>query len=123
MYYSYSNLSIPILSGSSGVFSQVGDLTKYTDLRIILIMANGTISATNARTKLYDLLEEVDSFSKRITITRHGKAKAVLLNPDELESLEETLEILKDKRALTSIKKSMQEIRRGKIIPLETATR
>src|SRR3990167_5804732 len=105
------------------VFLQMGGLTKYTVLRIILIMANGTISATNARTKLYDLLEEVDSLSKRVIITRHSKAKAVLLNPDELESLEETMEILKDKRALPSIKRSMQEIRRGKIIPLETATR
>ncbi len=86
-------------------------------------MANGTISATNARTKLYDLLEEVDSLSKRVIITRHGKAKAVLLNPEELESLEETLEVLKDKRALASIKKSMEEIKRGKIIPVEEALR
>lgn len=85
-------------------------------------MANGTVSATNARTKLYDLLEEVEKLSKRIIITSHGKAKAVLLNPDELAGLEETIEILKDKRALASIKKSMDEIKAGKILTFKEAT-
>lgn len=82
-------------------------------------MTNGTISATNARAKLYDLLEEVEKLSKRVVITSHGKAKAVLINPDELEGLEETLEVLRDKRAMASIAKSMKEIKAGKIIPFE----
>lgn len=82
-------------------------------------MANGTISATEARARLYELLEEVQKLSKRVTITSHGKAKAVLVNPDELESLEETLEVLRDKRAMASIAKSMKEIKAGKIIPFE----
>lgn len=78
-----------------------------------------TISATNARIKLYDILDDVDKLSKRIAITSHGKTKAVLVNADELEGLEETIEILNDKRAMASIKKSMQEIKEGKLIPLE----
>ena len=82
-------------------------------------MSNGTISATDARAKLYDLLEEVEKLSKRVTITSHGRAKAILINPEELESLEETLEVLRDKRALASIAKSMEEIREGKLIPFE----
>ena len=82
-------------------------------------MANGTISATEARTKFYDLLEEVEKLSKRVIITSHCKTKAVLVNADELESMEETLEILRDKRAMASITKSMKEIKAGKIIPFE----
>lgn len=84
-------------------------------------MVNGTISATNARTQLYNLLEEVEKLSKRVIITSHGKAKAVLMNPDELEGLEETIEVLKDKRALASIKKSMAEIKAGKLITFKKA--
>lgn len=82
-------------------------------------MSNGTISATDARAKLYELLEEVEKLSKRVIITSHGKTKAVLVNADELESMEETLEVLRDKRAMTSIAKSMREIKAGKIIPFE----
>lgn len=80
---------------------------------------SNTISATNARAKLYDLLEEVEKLSRRVIITSHGKTKAVLINMDELESLEETLEVLRDKRAMTSITKSMKEIKAGKTIPFE----
>ena len=43
----------------------------------------------------------------------------MLVNADELESLEETLEVLRDKRAMASIAKSMKEIKAGKIIPFE----
>ncbi len=82
-------------------------------------MSNGTISATEARAKLYDLLEDVEKLSKRVIITSHGKTKAVLVNADELEGLEETLEVLRDKRAMASIAKSMKEIKAGKIIPFE----
>ena len=84
-------------------------------------MINGTISATDARAKLYDLLEEVEKLSKRVVITSHGKTKAVLVNADELESMEETLAVLKDKRAMASIAKSMKEIKEGKLIPFEDA--
>lgn len=80
---------------------------------------SNTISATDARAKLYDLLEDVEKLSKRITITSHGKTKAVLVNADELEGLEETLEVLRDKRAMASIAKSMKEIKAGKIIPFD----
>ena len=76
-----------------------------------------TISATNARVKLYDLLEEVEKLSKRVVITSHGKTKAVLVNADELESLEETLEVLRDRRAMASIARSMKEMKAGKTIP------
>lgn len=82
-------------------------------------MANGTISATDARARLYELLEEVEKLSKRVVITSHGKTKAVLVNADELEGLEETIEVLRDKRAIASIAKSMKEIKAGKIIPFE----
>ena len=80
---------------------------------------SNTISATDARAKLYDLLEDVAKLSKRVIITSHGKTKAVLVNADELEGLEETLEVLRDKRAMASIAKSMKEIKAGKIIPFE----
>lgn len=78
-----------------------------------------TISATNARIKLYDILDDVDKLSKRIAITSHGKTKAVLINADELDSMEETMEILNDKRALKAIAQSEKDIKAGRIYPLE----
>jgi len=85
-------------------------------------MTNGTISATDARAKLYDLLEEVEKLSKRITITKQGRAKAVLLNPDELEGLEETIEVLRDRRALISLAKSKKDIKAKRLYSFKQVT-
>lgn len=85
-------------------------------------MSSGTISATDARAKLYSLLEEVEKLSKRVVITSHGRTKAVLVNADELEGLEETIEVLKDKRALASIEKSKKDIKTGRIYSFKVVT-
>ncbi|GEM_PF-3032078 len=85
-------------------------------------MASGTISATEARAKLYDLLEEVDKLSKRIIITRHGRAKAILVNPDELEGLEETHNVLRDKRAMQSLEKSRKDIKAKRVYSFKEVT-
>ena len=80
---------------------------------------SNTVSATTARIKLYDLLDDVEKLSKRVVITSHGKTKAVLVNADELEGLEETLEVLRDKRAMESIARSKKDIKAGRIYPFE----
>ena len=85
-------------------------------------MLNGTVSATQARTKLYELLEEVEKLSKRIVITSHGKTKAVLVNADELEGLEETLEVLRDKDAMASIERSKKDIKAGRLYTFKEVT-
>ena len=83
---------------------------------------SNTVSATDARARLYDLLEEVEKLSKRVIITRHGKTKAVLVNADELESLEETLEVLRDKDAMASIERSKKDIKAGRLYTFTEVT-
>ena len=83
---------------------------------------SNTVSATDARAKLYDLLEEVEKLSKRVIITSHGKTKAVLVNADELEGLEETLEVLRDKDAMASIERSKKDIKEGRLYTFKEVT-
>ncbi|MEX2028159.1 MAG: type II toxin-antitoxin system Phd/YefM family antitoxin [Candidatus Curtissbacteria bacterium] len=77
---------------------------------------NTTISATNARAKLYDLLEDVDTLGKRIAITKQGKTKAILINPEELASWEETLEVMSDNKLMRDIKRGLDDIKAGRVI-------
>jgi PHD/YefM family antitoxin component YafN of YafNO toxin-antitoxin module len=51
--------------------------------------------------------------------TRNGRPAAVLMSPDELESLEETLEILRDPDLMGSIRKSRREAAEGKRLRLK----
>jgi len=72
-----------------------------------------TISASKARTNLYKILKEVKDGLKSYTITLRGEAQAVVINPEEVEAWEETLEILSNNKLLAQILKSQKEIKNG----------
>lgn len=75
-----------------------------------------TISASKARNNLYKILDEVKNGLKSYTITLRGEAQAVVINPEELESWEETLDILSDNKLIAQILKSQEEIKKGKYL-------
>lgn len=78
-----------------------------------------TISATNARTHLYDLIDEVATSGKRVGITKKGETKVVLMSVEELESWEETNEILSDKKLMKDLKEAEEDIEKGHFITFE----
>lgn len=78
-----------------------------------------TISATTARANLYDLIDEVAKTGKRVGITKKGETKVVLMSVEELESWEETNEILSDKRLMRNLKKAEKDIEKGRFITFE----
>lgn len=55
-----------------------------------------TLPLSEARSALSSIVERVDSTHERVTITRNGHPAAVLISPDDLEALEETLDVLSD---------------------------
>lgn len=77
-----------------------------------------SVSASQARAKLFDLLEDVKNF-KRVMVTRYGKIQAVILNPEEVEGWEETQEILAIPGAAQSIRRGAKEVKKGKYFKLE----
>jgi antitoxin YefM len=75
-----------------------------------------TISASKARNNFYKILDEVKNGLKNYTITLRGEAQAVVINPEEVESWEETLDILSDNKLVAQILKSQEEIKSGDYI-------
>jgi len=75
-----------------------------------------TISASKARDNLYKILDEVKNGLKSYTITLRGEAQAVVINPEELEAWEETLDILSDNKLIAQILKSQEEIKKGEYL-------
>lgn len=60
-------------------------------------MATETVSLTETRPRLSEMLARVHDHFDRFVITRRGRAEAVLLSADEFDGLLETLEILSSK--------------------------
>jgi len=70
-----------------------------------------------------EVADRVQKQQERIVVTRNGRPAVVLISPDDLESLEETLAILSDKRLLAKIRKGLAEADAGKGIALDQITR
>jgi antitoxin YefM len=78
-----------------------------------------TIAISDFRSNLPSLVDQVSESLKRFVITVSGKPKAVVMSFDELESLEETAEILSTPGILKSIRESQKQIRKGEFITLK----
>ncbi len=76
------------------------------------------ISISDARANLPDLVSRVSNNMDRVVITVNGKPKATLVSAEELESLEETAEILSMPGAEKDILEGLQQAKKGQGIPL-----
>ena len=76
------------------------------------------IPISDVRANLPDLVNKVSNNLDRVIITVNGQPKAILVSSEELESLEETAEILAIPGARNSIKKGIKQIKKGEFIPL-----
>ncbi len=76
---------------------------------------SNTISITEARRDLPKLVDLADTVAKKTFITVKGKVKAAIISAEELESLEATLEVLSDPKAMEAIKKGEEDIKAGRV--------
>lgn len=77
-----------------------------------------TLPFSEVKARLSALGERVERQHDRIIVTRHGRPAFVLINPDDLEALEETVEILRDDELLTSLRVSRTEADAGQTLPM-----
>ena len=73
------------------------------------------VPISEARGKLPELIKKIAHLGKHLIITRNGRAEAVMLSPEELE----TLEIMADKNAIASIRRAKKDIKEGKLYAFE----
>lgn len=71
---------------------------------------------TEARNRLSELIDEVERTHDRVEITRHGRAVAVLISPDDLAALEETLDVLASREAMRQLAESRAAVEAGDVL-------
>jgi prevent-host-death family protein len=76
-------------------------------------MSDVVLSLAEIKKRLSEIIDGVEKRHDRVVLTRNGKPAAVIMSPEELESLEETLEILSDPKALRDIRKAEGAIEAG----------
>ncbi|MBE7196143.1 MAG: type II toxin-antitoxin system Phd/YefM family antitoxin [Gordonia polyisoprenivorans] len=75
-----------------------------------------TLPLSEVKARLSEIAEEVATTHERVQVTRNGRDYVVLLASQDLESLEATLELLRDPAAMARISKAEQDILRGDVL-------
>jgi prevent-host-death family protein len=90
-----------------------------TRVKLAIILAMETLPLAEIKNRLSEFVERVASQHDRVTITRNGRPAAVLVSPEDLEALEETLSILGDSRALKALQQGLADLDAGRVVSLE----
>lgn len=86
-------------------------------------MATTTDSLRNVKDRFSEFVDRVAREHDRIVITRHGRPTAVLISPDDLDSLEETLELLNDQDAIRALVEAEAAVAAGDVVRSVDAVR
>ncbi len=63
-----------------------------------------TQSVRDVRNHHSEVIDRVEQQHERVVVTRHGKPVAVILSPEDLAQLQETIDVLSDSQALADIR-------------------
>lgn len=80
------------------------------------IVAMATEPLRTVRDHLSEVVDRVQHEHERIVITRNGREVAVIVSPDDLAQLEETLSVLSDPEALQDIREADAAYARGDVL-------
>jgi antitoxin YefM len=79
---------------------------------VVILMK--TLSLSEAKMKLSGLVEAVSAADEEIVITKNGAPAAVLISPEEFESLKETIAVRSDAALMEEIRKGLKSLKEKK---------
>jgi len=85
------------------------------------MMIEKYVPISSAKTRLLELLRQVEENRENVVITKNGLPTAVLLNYEDFAGLLETIEILADAKTLRGIKAGLQDVKANRIVRFEDA--
>lgn len=74
-----------------------------------------TLPLADVKARLSELVTQIEKQHDQVTVTRNGKAAAVVISIDEWESLRETIEILSDSETVAAIREAREDVERGDV--------
>jgi prevent-host-death family protein len=84
-----------------------------------VILYNNSVESlplSNVRSTLSSIVERVEGTHARVTITRNGRPAAVLISPEDLEALEETVDVLSDPVTMKRLREGEAAAAEGDVV-------
>jgi antitoxin YefM len=89
----------------------------------IMVMSDVVLPLAEIKKRLSEIVDGVEGRHDRVVLTRRGRPAAVLISPDELESLEETLALLSDPDAMREIRQAEAAVDAGEVVTADELRR
>jgi prevent-host-death family protein len=81
-----------------------------------MLVMSETLPLAQVKSKFSEMVDRVEHTHDRIVVTRNGRPAAVMISPDELTSLEDTLELLSDPEAMRELDEARRSASEGDYI-------
>jgi antitoxin YefM len=72
------------------------------------------VSLADAKNRLSEVVDRLEREHGRVVITKHGRPTVVMLSLEDLESLEETLDVLSNPSLVAEIHEGQAEVAAGR---------
>jgi prevent-host-death family protein len=72
----------------------------------------------DVKNRLSEVIETLEREHGRVVVTKHGRPAAVMLSIEDLESLEETLEIMSNPDLLEAVREGERDVVAGRTVRL-----
>ena len=82
-----------------------------------------TQSLRDVRDHLSEVIDRVEHQHERVVVTRNGRPAAVIVSPEDLAQLQETIDVLSDPQALADIREADAAYARGDVVRGSDAVR
>jgi antitoxin YefM len=82
-----------------------------------------TLPLSEVKARLSEIADQVNRTHERVHVTRKGREYVVLMSAADLESLEATIELLGDPKAMAELRRAEQDVAAGDVIGLDQMER
>jgi antitoxin YefM len=95
--------------------TDVAELEDCRTVTIIMVMVE-TLPLAEIKAHLSEIVDRIEYEHDRVVLTRNGRPAAVIMSPDDLEALEDTLELMSDPKAFKEIQKAREDVARDRVV-------
>lgn len=74
---------------------------------------------STVKAQFSEIVDRIARQQDRVVVTRNGSPAAVLISPEDLEELEETLEVLSDPKLMAQIRAGEKDLEQGNVVTLD----
>lgn len=87
--------------------------------RLVILVTMPTMPRAEVKAHLSEVVSLVNSQHERVTVTVHGQASAVIMAPDDVDCLQETIAVLADGALIRQLTESEADVAEGHVEDLD----